>query len=176
MGFLFSQIFWGVLLIIIGASVVIRAVFHINIPIFSMIVAFILIYGGIRILIGGYGLENPKNTTLFHDSTIYVTDPADNYNTLFGKGVIDLTKVNLSTETKRINIHTIFGASTILLNPETPVRIIANSAFADARMPNGNQIQFGTIIYQSKTYQSEQHSLLIDTNVVFGGLEIMNQQ
>ncbi len=175
MGFLFSEVFWGVLLIIIGASVVIRAVFHVNIPIFSMIIAFILIYGGIRILIGGYGFANPQNMTLFQDTTIHVTNPADNYNTFFGKGVIDLTKVNLSNETKRINIHTIFGSSTILLNPETPVKIIVNSAFAEATIPDGNRIQFGTIVYQSKNYQAEQNSLLIETNVVFGGLEVINR-
>jgi predicted membrane protein len=176
MGFIFSEVFWGVLLIIIGASVVIKAIFHVSIPIFPLIVAFILIYGGIRILMGNFGLTNPPNTVLFNDATIEVTNPAATYNVLFGRGVIDLTKIDFTKETLKVNINTIFGGGVVRLNPETPVRIVANSAFAEAKLPDGNRIQFGNVVYQSKNYQATgQNSLLIEVNVVFGGLEIVNQ-
>ncbi len=175
MGFLFSEVFWGVLLVIIGTAVIIRGVFHIDIPIFSIILAFILIYGGIRILVGGYGFAILKNTTLFNDTEIHITEPAETYNTIFGRGVIDFTKVNLNNQIKKINVHTIFGASTILLHPETPVKIMVNTAFAETVMPDGNQIQFGTTVYQSKTYKADQNALLIETSVVFGGLVIINR-
>jgi predicted membrane protein len=175
MGFIFSEAFWGVLLIIIGASVVMKALFHISIPVFPMIVAFILIYGGNRILIGGYGFSNPQNMILFNDTTIHVTNPADTYNVLFGKGVIDFTKVTLTQETPKVNINTIFGGGIIWLDPKAPVKIIVNSAFAEATMPDGNKVQFGNVIYQSKNYNADRNSLLIEVNVVFGGLEIVNQ-
>ncbi len=58
--------------------------FHIDIPIFSIILAFLLIYGGIRILIGGYGFAIPKNIALFNDTTIHITEPAETYNIVFG--------------------------------------------------------------------------------------------
>lgn len=175
MGFMFSEVFWGVLLILIGALVVIKAIFHVSIPIFSIIVAFILIYGGIRILMGGYGLSNPQNMVLFNDATIQVTNPMDTYNVLFGKGVIDLTKVTFTKDTPKVNINTIFGGGVIRLDPNTPVKVVVNSAFAEATIPDGNKVQFGNIIYQSKNYQAGQNSLLIEANVVFGGLEIVNQ-
>jgi hypothetical protein len=175
MGFIFSEIFWGVLLIILGASVVIKAVFHISIPIFPIIIAFILIYGGIRILMGGFGVSNPQNMVLFNDATIQIINPKDTYNVLFGRGVIDLTKVTLTKETPKVQINTIFGGGVIRLNPATPVKIVVNSAFAEAVMPDGNKVQFGNTSYQSKSFKEGQDYLLIEANVVFGGLEIVDK-
>jgi predicted membrane protein len=175
MGFIFSEVFWGVLLIILGASVVIKAVFHISIPIFPIVVAFILIYGGIRILMGGFGFEKSQNMIIFNDSTIKIASPKDTYNVLFGRGLIDLTAVTFTKTTPKLQINTIFGGGVIRINPEIPVKIVVNSAFAEAKMPDGNEIQFGKSIYQSKTYKEDQNYLLIEANVVFGGLEIVDK-
>jgi hypothetical protein len=67
-----------------------------------------------------------------------------------------------------------FGGGVIRLNPETPVKIMVNSAFAEAVMPDGNKVQFGNTSYQSKSYKEGQDGLLIEANVVFGGLEIVS--
>jgi Predicted membrane protein (DUF2154). len=175
MGFIFSEVFWGVLLIIIGALVIVKGVFHVDIPVFPIIVAFILIYGGIRILMGGYGFSTPQNMVMFSDTTVQVTNPSDSYDVLFGRGVFDLTTVVLNNETKKVNINTIFGGGVIRLNPEIPVKVEVNSAFADATMPDGHKVQFGNIVYQSQNYKADQNSLLIEANIVFGGLEIVNR-
>ncbi len=48
MGFLFSDIFWGIVLILTGVSIILQLVFKINIPVFPIVIAFLLIYAGIR--------------------------------------------------------------------------------------------------------------------------------
>jgi hypothetical protein len=49
-GILMSGVFWGSVLILLGLSVIIEHVFHINIPVFKMVFACLLIYLGIRLL------------------------------------------------------------------------------------------------------------------------------
>ena len=175
MGFLFNEAFWGVLLIILGVSVVVKAIFHVNIPVFSIIIAFILIYGGIRILMGGFSFEKPQNMIIFDDSKIEITNPQDNYNIIFRRGSIDLSAVVLNKDTPKIHINTIFGGGVIRINPELPVRVTVNSAFAEAKLPDGSAVQFGNSSYQSKNFEEGQNCLQVEANVVFGGLEIVDR-
>jgi hypothetical protein len=68
-----------------------------------------------------------------------------------------------------ININTIFGGEIIWLDTAAPVKIIVNFAFAEATMPDGNKVQFGNVIYQSKNYKADWNSRLIEDNVVLVG-------
>ena len=43
MGFLFSGVFWGGVLVLLGISIIIKVVFHIDIPVFRVVVALVLI-------------------------------------------------------------------------------------------------------------------------------------
>jgi hypothetical protein len=176
MGFLFSEVFWGILLIILGVSVVIKVVFNVNLPIFRILFSFFLIYIGIRILMGGFGVNPPKNMVLFNDSEIKGPTADNNYNVIFGKGVIDLTDPALVKTTTKVEVNTIFGGGFIKLNPKMPLIIVVNSAFAGAKLPDGNIATFGKYTYKSPNFIEGQNHLEIDANVVFGGLEIINAE
>ena len=54
MGFVFSEVFWGIFLIIIGLIIVVKVVFGINIPLMRIILALLLIYIGVSYLTGWF--------------------------------------------------------------------------------------------------------------------------
>ncbi len=171
-GFLFHEVFWGVFLIILGISMVIKVLFHLNIPLFRVALAFLLIYAGISALMGGFAAKpQPANDIFFNDSRIHVVEPQAKYNIFFGKGTIDLSDANL-TDTP-IEINTIFGAGIIKINPNLPVKVNLDAAFAGARTPDGNTISFGNYSYHSPKYKAGERHLEINAHVVFGGLELV---
>ena len=174
MGFIFNEVFWGVFLILLGLGVILKVLFNLNIPMFRLAVSFFLIYLGIRILMGGTVVEKGKNIILFENSTITVENFANPYNIIFSHGVLDLRGVKLGEKTEKVQINTVFGASILKVNPELPLKIVVNSAFAGAKMPNGNVITMGKYIYLSKKFTENDKYLEMEVNVVFGGLEIID--
>ena len=170
-------VFWGILLVIIGLSIIFRFVFDINI--FRVLIAVFLILVGIKILVGDKGIfdfKSQKDDVIFGQKTIKSTpDNRTEYNVIFGKSEFDFRDVDFKdSKPIRIKVNTIFGSSQIMLSKDTPVKIKANSAFAGARMPDGNSNAFGTLVYTSSNFNSEGSYLYIEADVVFGGLEIKN--
>lgn len=178
MRFIFTHIFWGLLLIIIGISAILKS-FNINIPLVRVIFAFLFIFLGISILVGyDSGINNGNNIIIFSDNSYKVTSIEKNeYNIIFGKSIIDLSNVQLNNNEK-ITINVIFGSGEILLNPDTRVSIKANSAFGNTDMPNNSNITFGELNYQSNI-NNEKHEdrpvIFIETNTVFASLKILNR-
>lgn len=164
--------FIGVLLILVGLSALLRS-FGLNIPFGRIVIGLLIIYVGIAIMVGG-GIFMPEdNTILFSGSSkIRVTDPIqDEYNIIFGSGVIDLTDIDTENLRSEIEINTIFGNSEVLLSSNKSVRINASAAFGRAETPNGNTVSFGELNY---TKMADEDSNIINLKVaaVFGGTSI----
>lgn len=182
MGFLFNQVFWGVMLILLGIAVIIKVVFQVNIPLGRLFFAFILIYIGIWFLMGGKWscpIQGNGNTVIFNESQINITQPSnEEYNVIFSRGIMDFTGVVLKSEgVTRFQVNTIFGSGVIKLNPDIPAKIIFDSPFASVQLPNGNNITFGTnYAYTTPSFQENQGHLLIKAVVVFGSLEIIENR
>lgn len=174
MGFIFSQVFWGLLLVVIGLSLILKVVFNLNIPVFRLIFSFFLIYMGLRILFGGFGFEKNCRNMIFNDYQFKVKADGD-YNVIFGRGVIDLTGYTIDANT-RIKINTIFGSGLVKLDPSQPLKIKVNSAFAEAKMPDGNIISFGEYYYQTPAVQENQPYGEMEANVVFGELQLIEDK
>ncbi len=182
MGFLFNQVFWGVLLILLGIATIIKVVFQINIPLGRIFFAFILIYIGFWFLLGGkFGWQPQRygNTVVFNESQVSITElSTEEYNVIFGKGTMDLTGIIMNkVGVTRLKINTIFGSGVIKINPDIPTKIVFDSPFAAVRLPDGNNITFGSnYAYTTKNYQENQGYLLIKADVVFGSLEIVESR
>jgi predicted membrane protein len=174
MGFIFSGVFWGSILILLGLSVIIRIVFNVHIPLFRIVFALIIIYFGIRVLVGGAWCRGNcnSNTIVFNDAKTEVNTDSNEYKIIFGKGVVNLTDSSLASQKKKIRVTTVFGSGEIRINPGVPAIVRVNSAFAGAKMPDGNIISFGEYIYKTKSYSDKADFVRIDATVVFGGLEI----
>lgn len=173
--FFLSGAFWGVLLIIIGVLAILRAVFNISIPIFRIAFALVLIYIGISVLAGGFSWSSHGNMVLFDDRRISVTEADGEYNIIFGKGTIDLSK--LSPENARqIETNVIFADGQLLIDPEVPAKIVLHSAFAQARTPDGVSVALGEHVYKTGPYQERERHLNIEASVVFGVLDVVEKQ
>ena len=177
-GFIFSEIFWGLLLIVLGLAAILRS-FDINIPIFRLIVAFFLIYLGISMLTGGplFDWRHPETgpgSIIFREAQITENDLQEKeINIIFGSGEIDLRGMS-AEEILVEEINVIFGSANMILNPEQLVELDVSTVFGSARMPDGNSISFGDYKYRSPALDNEVPAdIFMDVSVVFGGLEIM---
>jgi predicted membrane protein len=176
MCFLFGGVFWGIVLVLLGLSIIVRIVFNIHFPFFRILIALIIIYFGLKVLLGGIGVRAPKNTIFFNESNVSAFNPNnDDYNIVFGKGTIDLTNFQVSEKNSRVYVKTVFGAGTIKISSKAPTLIKVSSAFSDARMPDGNAIAFGKYVYKNKSYRDSAACLTVNAKVVFGSLDIIEQ-
>src|SRR5260221_11993184 len=101
MSFFSSAVFWGVIVILVGLSIILKAVFGIHIPFLPIIFGLIIIYWGVRILTGGVFSFSRSNSAVFSEAHINYDDTQGDYNIVFGSGVIDLFKMEASQMNKR---------------------------------------------------------------------------
>jgi hypothetical protein len=174
-----SGFFWGLILILIGLAIIFRVVFDINL--FRIIIAVVVILFGIKILLGkNFVIEKSKKErdVLFSDH-IYRESPHDKteYNVVFGKSVYDFTDMDPHLqETIRVKIDVVFGSAVILINPEMPVKIKSEAVFGGSRMPDGNTVAFGSINYNTDSFKREAPHFYIESDVVFGGIEVKTRK
>lgn len=170
-----SALFWGLLLIIIGLSFIFRIVFNIDFPLFKIIIAFLFIFLGIRLLFGSFGIVNfrgGENDTIFGEKRFSNFENHREYSVIFGKGVYDFRDIELGESTLKIKLSTIFGATEIRMPRDLPVRIRVDAAFAGAELPNGNTAVFGNTAYESPGLDTGLPFLDLKVDVVFGGVEV----
>jgi predicted membrane protein len=170
---LFSSIFWGFLFILIGILLVLDNFFGYNIPIWGILWPIILIMIGIRIITGRNWHRRRTGQAIFDEAEIEVKEDKEDFNTIFGKGTYDLTKVDpKGKKPYLVELNTIFGTSTLKIDPKTPLKIKASCAFGNAKLPDGNSAAFGDAVYTTKSYNKDKPYVLVDANVVFGELSI----
>lgn len=178
------SIFWGIFLVLLGLSFIIKVVFNVDIPIIKFLIGFFFIYLGIKLFIGKdfsiFSHRNDENVVAFGQKTIRDVNDSKEYNVVFGRGIIDLRSIDLSEqETVKIRINTVFGSSDVLLNDTIPFKIEATTAFAEAKLPDGNSTAFGTINYENfeKNDTSFRYPVLIvESTTVFGNTLFKNRK
>jgi predicted membrane protein len=172
MGFIFSGVFWGVIIVILGLSIIVNVLFGVRIPIVRILFAIFLIWLGITLLTGGSFWSKNKHAAIFEEKKIDTISPSGKYDIVFGKGVIDLSNIVLKDEVYKVEVNTVFGSGTIEISKEMPAKVVVNSVFAGASMPDGNTIAFGQYTYKSDSLKDNKNYLLVNASVVFGGLQI----
>ncbi|MGC8970748.1 MAG: hypothetical protein ACP5K2_00930 [bacterium] len=167
-----GSIFWGILLVIIGILVILKYSLHINISIFRIILAVILIYLGISLIFGQFRVQSGSNV-IFSERTIKPETLEEEYNIVFGRGYIDLTGISPSELNKSIKIATVFANTTLKIDPNMPIEIDIDCAFGSTITPDGVSISFGDRTYRTPSVGSNQSYLKIKADTVFGVLEII---
>lgn len=174
-------LFWGCFFVLIGINIILRTFFNINIPLFRVAFALLVIFIGVRIMFPGIGGKwmMPDNaasysndrTTMFGEATIEGDKLKGEHSVIFGSLKLDLSKVEIK-ENVKVKIDTVFGGTEIKIDPAKPVKITGNAAFGGIVLPNGNSAAFGSTTYQTDSYKDGAPALLIDVSAVFGGVEI----
>jgi predicted membrane protein len=172
-----AGIIGGIILILLGLSLVVKIVFNIDFPVFKLLLALFFIYFGLRIMLGGnfrlFHDVGDDQSIIFGERTITKLEDGREYNVIFGSARFDLREIAIPDSQKlSIKINTVFGGTQILLNPATRFRLNATTAFGGTKAPNGNSSAFGDIKFESDSLRSEKPQLEIESNTVFGGLEV----
>jgi hypothetical protein len=169
-------LFWGIVLIIIGISLVVKVAFKIDFPIMKVLIAFFFIFLGMKILAGNIGFSKLKtgpNDVVFGESNyVYQYNIPKEQNVVFGKAVFDFRNLMESSLPTDIHINTVFGNSEILIRKSMPVVIKVDAAFAGATLPNDNSTVLGTANYQSPNFDELKPHLIIRANAVFSSVKI----
>lgn len=174
MGFLFSGLFWGLVIVLAGLAIILNVVFNVRIPFFRILAGLVLIYIGLSLVIGMRVRVRTEKTTVFDDRTMEVTK-AGEYNVIFSRGVIDLTGIALKPGRNKVHASVVFGSGTLVVDPAVPTKLHVSAAFAGARMPDGNTISFGDYNWKSDSLSDTIPYLDIEATAVFGGLDIRNK-
>ncbi len=166
--------FWGIVLIIIGISIVMKALFDISV--FRVIFAVFLILFGIKILVGksAFNFSTKHTEAIFNDKSYYEFPMNDTeYSTVFGKSIFDFRDAPIPTSKYlKLEFNTVFGDTEIRLPEGLPVKIKASAVFGSAKLPNNNTAVFGETTYVSDHDTTAADFVHIEVNTVFGNTEI----
>ncbi|MBN1130696.1 MAG: hypothetical protein JXA71_17035 [Chitinispirillaceae bacterium] len=180
MGFLFSGLFWGVILILLGVSVIVNIVFHIHVPFFRIVIALILVYAGIRVLAGGHWWQGRGGSSSCCASAVkadafIAKNEGDEYSIVFGRSTFDAETIFAADSGRTAcRINTVFGYSVVRIPKSLPVVVRVNSAFSGVRLPDGSVSAFGQTVYRNDAARAaaQENIKSIDLSVVFGGCHI----
>jgi len=172
-----TGIIWGILLVLIGFGLIIKVVFNVDFPLLKILFALFIIYLGFKLLFGSFNMDfrmkGNANDVIFAESYFSDIDDREEYNIIFGKGVFDLREYALKPGKNKLKINTVFAGTKIILSKNMPVKIKAEAAFGNSRMPDGSNTGFGSTYYTSDNFNEEIDHLIIYTDVVFGGVDIV---
>lgn len=172
-----GSLFWGIVLIIIGACLIIKVVFHVEFPVMKILFAFFFIYLGIKILIGNWGAHvfraGPDDVIFSQGKFVHEHLVPKEQSIIFGNGSIDFRKIDINALPAEIEVNTVLGGCEIHIKKESPVKVKVDAAFAGVTLPNENTTVFGSAFYQTNSYDDTKPYLLIRANAVFSGLKVI---
>jgi len=177
MGIIFSGILWGSFFILLGLSVILKHTLNVDIPVARIFFGVFFVYLGVQIILGS-NRRGSGNTcdVVFSESKVTADARNGEYNVIFGKGVIDLTGVEVKDKDVSLKANTIFSSSTVRLKARTPALVKANAAFGNVRLPDGNAAAFGNYLYKTKAYQEGKPHLEVEANTVFGDTQVVVEE
>ncbi len=172
MHFLFSGVFWGLILILLGISMILKIVFKVDIPLFRIVIALILIYWGLKLLFGISLGKKSEGNIIFNRGTIEQVETGKEYNIIFGRGTVDLRDLQWHEQDQKVSIDVVFGNADIYLNPDIPTQVNIDAVFAECRFPGGNISFMGDHTLRTPSYEEGKPYITIDLDVVFGNAAV----
>ena len=172
MRFLSSGIFWGFIVILFGVGILLKSVFHVNIPFFKILIGIIVILFGVSIIFNA--INSRRNNTVFREYNFNFGTIEKEYNIVFSKGVFDFTNFNFSNYNGEfIKINSAFSKSEIYLSRNFEYEIRADSVFGVVSLPNGESVSFGNIARLENAENSELKRINLHVSSVFGETKIL---
>ena len=163
----------GIILLIFGVILLLANIMGIRINFFRLFPGVILVILGIVVLFGQFG---GQHEIIFDQKKIDLSEPFREKNIVFAEGLIDLNDLTELESNKKIKINVIFGSGRLILNPEIPSVVHANSAFANLELPRNAVSFIGSTEYRLGDIQTDQPFLDIEANVIFGQLKVIKPE
>lgn len=170
-------IFWGLIFLLIGINIILKAVFNISIPFFRIIIGLFVIYLGLSLILG-FSIFNKKGTFFpgKDNFSVFCNFSGLDYgslgdrlevNTLFSDSTVDVDKIDAAKMAgKTLVINTVFGNNKTYLDKDISYDIGASVAFGIISLPNGESISFGQMERSLNADAPEKLKIKIST--VFG--------
>ncbi|MEO0107806.1 MAG: LiaF domain-containing protein [candidate division WOR-3 bacterium] len=168
---LFGGMFWGTVLMILGLTLLLNTVLGISIPVFPILFGLLLCYIGIRLLVG-WRCSGRLCVHSEHRPTPG-EHAGERHDIVFGNGSVDLTGVVLRGDSASAEVNTVFGSGQVLVPSSMPVKVLANVAFGNVRLPNGEGAAFGEYAWKSPGLDETKPHLTVYINVVFGSVRLV---
>jgi len=175
--FFFSGLFWGLLIIFFGLTLVIKTVFHIDLHLGRIFFAVVLILWGITMLTGRHPFgspvirENGEVTSVFSDRQFRQGEIERKYNVIFGREVIDLRLWDPEVDPLNIEVNVIFGSADVRLPENKTTSIKGTAIFGAAQFPDGQVAAFGERNFRTGGTDPGT-ALYVEANAVFGNLAV----
>lgn len=166
-----SSMIWGVALILLGLSLIIKTIFGISIPFLRILIGILFLYAGISLITGIDSYSNKQiRTVIFKKEQLNTQYLYRSYNILFANGIIDLSSLQ-PTEPTTIDVNVLFGLGIIKLSSKVPTAIYAESFVGGLQLPDETIINWGKKRY---FIGANKHSATLSLNAkaVFGNLII----
>lgn len=162
-GLLFGSLFWGILISLIGLSIILKYVLNIDIPLARIFFGVILILLGMRIVFG-----HSDRHSVRHHNRVNQYFGSSETNIIFSSGLIDLTKYN---DDKKIpkEINVVFGNAIVLVPDSMNLEINTTTVFGSTILPSHAYNGFAEDSFTLKG-TSDAPAKRIEANAVFGRL------
>lgn len=160
MDIFFGNFFWGILIILLGISIILKG-FGISLPLVKVFFAIIIIMFGIKLLIGGKASIRVSGKHHHKGNSVVYSNNHGEYTMVFSSGVIDLT--DMPEDARDLEVTVVFGSATVYLPSDVDFDIDPTTVFGATVMPRKVRL----------AVTANSRKVAIESNAVFGRLEYM---
>lgn len=179
-----TSMFWGIALVTIGLIFLVQSIFKIDLPIFRILLGVGIVYLGVKMIFGSFGLEirGAKLEKVATATSVVFTEAdlkskSDNvvnrdFQTVFGNSKLDLSDLNSEELSEKIEVSAVFGKTQVITPRDLPLVVETNTAFGSVNVRGDKTSAIGNGIFRTPGFQSDKPYLKIEANSVFGEVEI----
>jgi len=168
----FSASNWlGAIVVLVGVMLLVNNVFDLNIPIFTILLSFGLIWIGILLIRGSVLSKEDSTRTVFGESILNYSPGQQNYGVTFGSVTLNLQEFR-PEKPESLNLECTFGEMKVIVSREVELSISGNSSFGNLSGPDLQAANFGTYRYNSAGFNSNQPGISLNARVTFGEIKI----
>jgi predicted membrane protein len=164
-GLLFGGLFWGILIIVIGISIVMKHAFNIDFHLVRIFFGIIIILFGVKMITGWGGKPHSKGKDI---GIVRINDNNGDYDVVFSDTTLDLTNEILNNNVPK-EINVVFGSARILVPDSINLDISTTTVFGYTELPNRSNAGFGGGHYKIGS-DNQKPTYRIETNTIFGSL------
>lgn len=170
-----SKLFWGLLIVLIGVSIIINHVFKVDFPLFKVIIALIIIYVGFKILLGSFNFKSAsdEHSAIFsnrHNAPEQI-DRKEEFNSIFGSSTLDLRQTAFSESVTKLEVNAIFGSVKVFVPHNVKVQVKGSAVFGTVKNNDRELNGIGDQKFPGSEAPGEL-VLKINASAVFGSVAI----
>lgn len=180
-----KSMFWGLLFLIIGLIIIIQTVFKIDLPIIRILFGCLLIYWGVKVLFGSFGLRvsgfqfekvSTDTESAFSETAFRVRNPDGSINkrfsSAFSSTTIDLRDLKPEEMDATFKIESGFSTVKVLTPPTIPLKVLVSSGFAKVKVRGQKIGLIGETEFQSPGFSADQPHIKLQIEVGFGDVNV----